>query len=523
MNIKYFLLFLCVSNCNCAEVVRPEKQRGIGPAESSSYEDEARKNPGGSETNSDKIQQPKFGSADPLQLLPNLSGTPSLRRTVSSPTQVRTARKRRDNDKIVVQVLGTPAAGKSVVLRRLQESFIDQIKALVKSCADVDLDKIREAITSLSVDGQLLFIVKALDLFQRVSKHPILQFIIKNEYDAVRNLINKELGECLSARNITIACSEDGVLSINGARVSPGNVASLAQTYYWPLREALSVYNMKLGNILNRYEHLTKVLESVTLEENLRLDNVGTSSDQIINCLRYMRNSGFLVLTILIHPKTPAVNILFNAMRAMSAHMTPPAYLFSKYIQMEGVSEKYLRSAERVVEVSDRSTPETMDMITKCTKEMSLLDNLNPENKHKVMDLIVVDKSSNIEIANDAVNDKFKNDVDTVNTVFSLARCCLAVIYNKLGEKIRDTSNKSERKFFNKVLADFASINRLNGDCGHDAKVIHKLMQKHKAQNRPYLEETFSNEGRAMTEDEIKGLLVEFAEYAKSGYYTHLD
>lgn len=387
------------------------------------------------------------------------------------------------DNSIVVQVLGTPASGKSIGEKNLLPYFSEGIQRLVNKAGEraVDLDKIRESYAELNGTTYFFLLWNALDLFSRATKTIQLQWV-QESYDELRTFVNNKFrSRCKKICNADVQFEDNGgykgVLKVNGKDVNLRNIGTILKEMK-NLDKLFASFNLfELGNIMNRYEHLRVVMDAFILDENIKLDNVGTSAAPVIGCLKTLRDKKFLTLTIMIHPQTPLVNLLLNSLRAMTGgHYTGPDMLLKKYCQLEEVtSGQYMPNAEKVITVEKEDDYKKLQQLT---ANMTVADNDTEENRNKEMDLLVIDKSNNIEKLLVSLGKSCTPEIKV------LWRASVAQLYDMLTNDKTDllTNDKNLKakltSYIKAMMTFFANRNDCRGDEEHDIETMKNIIAK---------------------------------------------
>jgi hypothetical protein len=301
-----------------------------------------------------------------------------------------------------MQVIGTPASGKSLAMCTLRPHLDKKVADLFEDMLSVDLDVARESITSHDAKTLFVFMVRALLLFERASRSISARYI-RGTFDALVAFINGDFAikfrEILN-KHVSYDRNTNSLL-IDGKRITNENSGTfLAQLSKEGLDTRLqevfdSFETFSFGNIINRYEHLTTVMEGLACKTNVHLDNAGSSAKEILECLHAFRINGHLVMTVLIQPRTVAVNILLSALRGIAgAHYAEPRLLIDKYGKIADVAlQEYQLTAEHVIVLESDAD---LSKIRAATAAMNVTDNNLYKNMAKVTDLFIVDSRATL-------------------------------------------------------------------------------------------------------------------------------
>lgn len=329
---------------------------------------------------------------------------------------------------LVVQVIGAPASGKSKAIERLEKFFHPDIRQITEKLRDVDLDVIRAKFNMLDGQTKFYIVVRALDLYRRIGildeNNENITFKWQSEdaenllemfHDGgkIREAFKKQLG-------VDVSYDKVSGLMINGVNTTQ---EELGKKYNLQILFE-NFDNVTLGNIINRYEVLVAVIESVILQTGLRLDNVGSTSKDIIGRLKFLRDKNYASLSIIIHPKTVLFNLLLNSIRAYSGgHYTPNSMILKKYSAIDAIMKEYTSKSEQELLIEKNTD---LSEITKRTAEITIEDNRAGENTTKSIDLILIDKTQGID---DAIS--IVEKITNKKTCKSLWIASIADIYNQ--------------------------------------------------------------------------------------------
>ena len=384
------------------------------------------------------------------------------------------------DNKIAIQIIGTPASGKSYAVKTLKKHMNPKIAKLLEDIRSVDLDIARESISSLSPNTQFYLIVRSLDLFRRASQSMTMPYI-KSVYNELVEFVNDTFAPKFQEvmESSIHYDKKTGTLLIEKEKVEFRNIGKIVKTFpEGKLKTILDSFDtFSLGNILNRYEHLKTVMESVVFENSVQLDNVGTASQDILKCLKTLRDDHYMTLTILIHPQTAAVNLLLSALRGVQgAHFVGPDFLLKKYVTMSDIStQKYNDASEKAILLhSDSDLQKLKDM----TADITIKDNNNPENAGKTIDLFVVDSRSTLENTLQTILDPVsKEQAQNARALFRVSIALLSSLIDSDKSLAKDTYTKA----FQAVIQDIKKNNLFNPETlNDDIKRTKKLIKANK-------------------------------------------
>lgn len=385
-------------------------------------------------------------------------------------------------DPIVVQVLGTPASGKTDAVESVIDALQDtKLKNELKTLRIFDLDVERENIASLPGDTQLFLTYKAIKLFKDAAQTSAWPQFHLSE---ITKFINGKLKTLFHQQGVEISY-KNNALYINKTLVNDTNFGEISSKI---VAQSDRVFKQlgpwELLTHINRYIQLLSMMESMYLHQNLSLIEVGTYAQPILERLSKLRQSGYKTLTIYTQPQSVAVNLLLNSVRAaQGGHFADPDYLYSQYMALEELVHKkntYFENAEHVLVIR---TEKDFDQLDNKVKNMSTKDNNQERNKNKIIDLLIIINTLKFDtILKKIVEDQ--NERHLKNRALSIFLASLKFLKNKLPSSKKNMEEIQKKIDPLKIALNNLDIKKNVQEASHKNKYIQQselykfIMQK---------------------------------------------
>ncbi|WP_158996789.1 hypothetical protein [Pigmentibacter ruber] len=374
------------------------------------------------------------------------------------------------NKEMVIQIIGAPASGKSKALEELNRSLTNyELLQKLKNIKtrSVDLDEEREFIASLPGSVQLVYVFNALNLFNATAKKQ--KWVIYHR-DEVCKFLNKNLNENYGKFGINIECDtkrEKIIINspnngINNTILTKENIGRIsraiaAQSNY--VFSQLGPWDLNVH--INRYLQLNFMMESLYLNEDILLDEVGAGAEPILERINRFREANYVSVGILVQPKTVGVNLLLNSLRAAGGkHFADADYVFEKYNKLNQMIIKnngyFLKNEKSVTLNLGRNFDEIEKSILEATSE----DNHLEVNKDKVFDLFITVQNFDLKTALNIIN---QEKPELRRNTFALFYMSINYVRQTILDKItkKQQNNSSDKKSlaeYNEELKQISSI-----------------------------------------------------------------